>query len=185
MFTVCHKEEAELLPPQLLPRCPVYDTILIWFLILFPVLSRSFWQVMDRSDQLNFPPQRFPTKSVLTARKSRQKGREWWVGLKMDLKQNRADFLSINTFPPKPTSLCVRAGRVKKYHSGWYFWPTTVRNFWLCRNCCFSKTLLECLEYFQSSVLSGIGLSVPLMMSSERDLLTTPSVSQSLGEFCR
>ena len=40
MFTVCHKEEAELLPPQLLPRCPVYDTILIWFLILFPVLSQ-------------------------------------------------------------------------------------------------------------------------------------------------
>ncbi len=39
MFTVCHKEEAELLPPQLLPRCLVYDTILIWFLILFPVLS--------------------------------------------------------------------------------------------------------------------------------------------------
>jgi hypothetical protein len=41
MFTVCHKEEAELLPPQLLPRCPVYDTILIWFLVLFPVLSMS------------------------------------------------------------------------------------------------------------------------------------------------
>jgi hypothetical protein len=39
MFTVCHTEEAELLPPQLLPRGPVYDTILIWFLILFPVLS--------------------------------------------------------------------------------------------------------------------------------------------------
>jgi hypothetical protein len=39
MFMVCHKEEAELLPPQLLPRCPVYDTISIWFLILFPVLS--------------------------------------------------------------------------------------------------------------------------------------------------
>jgi hypothetical protein len=39
MFTVCHTEEAELLPPQLLPRRPVYDTILIWFLILFPVLS--------------------------------------------------------------------------------------------------------------------------------------------------
>jgi hypothetical protein len=41
MFTVCHTEEAELLPPQLLPCCPVYDTILIWFLILFPVLARS------------------------------------------------------------------------------------------------------------------------------------------------
>ncbi len=39
MFTVCHTEEAELLPPQLLPRCPVNDTILIWFLILFPMLS--------------------------------------------------------------------------------------------------------------------------------------------------
>jgi hypothetical protein len=36
---VCHTEEAELLPPQLLPRYPVYNTILIWFLILFPVLS--------------------------------------------------------------------------------------------------------------------------------------------------
>jgi hypothetical protein len=39
MFMVCHTEEAELLPPQLLPRCPVKDTILIWFLILFPMLS--------------------------------------------------------------------------------------------------------------------------------------------------
>jgi hypothetical protein len=39
MFTVCNTEEAELLPPQLLPRCPIYDTILIWFLIPFPVLS--------------------------------------------------------------------------------------------------------------------------------------------------
>jgi hypothetical protein len=41
MFTVCHMEEADFLPPQLLPRCPVYDTILIWFLILFPVLSNT------------------------------------------------------------------------------------------------------------------------------------------------
>ncbi len=30
MFTVCHMEEAELLPPQLLPRCPFYDTILVF-----------------------------------------------------------------------------------------------------------------------------------------------------------
>jgi hypothetical protein len=43
MFTVCHKEEAELLPPQLLPRCPIYNTILIWFLILFPMLSVRYY----------------------------------------------------------------------------------------------------------------------------------------------
>jgi hypothetical protein len=28
---------------------------------------------MDKSDQPNIPPQRFPTKAVLSARKSRQK----------------------------------------------------------------------------------------------------------------
>ncbi len=39
------------------------------------------------------------------------------------------------------------------------------------------------LEYFQSSVLGGIGLSMPLMMSSERDLLTALSVSPSLDLF--
>ncbi len=49
MFTVCHKEDVELLPPQLLPRCPVYDTILIWFLILFPVLSILWrWNISQR-----------------------------------------------------------------------------------------------------------------------------------------
>jgi hypothetical protein len=42
---------------------------------------------MDRSDQLNFPPQRFPTSANLSAGKSRQKGREWWVGLKINLKK--------------------------------------------------------------------------------------------------
>ncbi len=48
---------------------------------------RSFWQGMDRSDKPNFLPLRFPTKSILTARQSRQKGREWWVGLEMDPKK--------------------------------------------------------------------------------------------------
>jgi hypothetical protein len=43
MFTVCHTEEAELLPPQLLPRCPVYDTVLIWFLIYYFPCSLSEW----------------------------------------------------------------------------------------------------------------------------------------------
>jgi hypothetical protein len=62
---------------------------------------------MNRSDQPNFPPQRFLTKSVLTARKSRQEAREWWVGLKMDLKPNWADFLSVNTFPPKQSSFLL------------------------------------------------------------------------------
>ncbi len=63
---------------------------------------------MDRSDQPSFPPQHFPTKSILrTARKPIQKEREWWVGLKMDLKKNWLDFLSVNTFPPKPTILLL------------------------------------------------------------------------------
>jgi hypothetical protein len=38
------------------------------------------------------------------------------------------------------------------------------------------------LEYFQSSVLGGISLSVPLM-KSERDFLTTSSVPQSSEKF--
>jgi hypothetical protein len=62
---------------------------------------------MDRTDKLNFPPQHFSAKSILTARKSRQKGREGWVGLKIDLKKNRGDFLSVSTFPPKPTSFLL------------------------------------------------------------------------------
>jgi hypothetical protein len=41
---------------------------------------------MDRTDKPNFPPQHFLTKSVLTAKKSRKKGRELWVWLKMDKK---------------------------------------------------------------------------------------------------
>ncbi len=73
----------------------------------YSTLHGVFWQGMDRSDQPNFPPQRFPTKSVLTARKPRQKGREWWVGLKMDLNKNRLDFLSIQTFPPNPIILLL------------------------------------------------------------------------------
>ncbi len=62
MFTVCHTEEAELLylPPQLLPRCPVYDTILIWFLILFPVLSQT-----DDSDS-EYADQQGDNKPLLT-----------------------------------------------------------------------------------------------------------------------
>jgi hypothetical protein len=50
MFTVCHMEEAELLPPQLLPHCPIYNTILIWFLILFPVLSELHTQTDTQTD---------------------------------------------------------------------------------------------------------------------------------------
>ncbi len=60
MFMVCHKEEAELLPPQLLPRCPVYDTILIWFLILFPVLSWPPWRVPPGKSWLGWPPWQVP-----------------------------------------------------------------------------------------------------------------------------
>ncbi len=53
----------------------------------------------------------------------------------------------------------VRAGRFKKYHSGWYFWPTNVRNFWLCRHCCFSKTPLKCPC---SGALNSISIAVAI-----------------------
>ncbi len=49
----------------------------------------------------NFLPQHFPTKSIPTARKRTRKGKEWWVGLKMDLKNDEAFFLSVNSFQPK------------------------------------------------------------------------------------
>jgi hypothetical protein len=49
---------------------------------------------MDRTDKPNFSPRRFPTKSILAAKESRQKGREWWVGLKMDLKKIELIFCS-------------------------------------------------------------------------------------------
>ncbi len=56
----------------------------------------------------------------------------------------RRDVVAINREASEmtrgPTRVCphefsriVRTGRGQKYHPGWYFWPTTVRNFWLCR----------------------------------------------------
>ncbi len=73
MFTVCHTEEAELLPPQLLPRCPVYDTILIWFLILFPMLSMAslyYYQFLrdfrtQKADQLGIVSYWTPPRHAL------------------------------------------------------------------------------------------------------------------------
>ncbi len=41
----------------------------------------------------NFLPQRFPTQSVGTERKKRQKQRKLWVGLKMDLKKVEVFFV--------------------------------------------------------------------------------------------
>ena len=37
----------------------------------------------------------------------------------------------------------IWAGHVKNQLLRWYFWTTIVRNFWLCRLCCFLRTLLE------------------------------------------
>jgi hypothetical protein len=50
------------------------------------VPKMSFGEESTRTDQPNFPPQRFLTKAVLTARRSRQKRQKRWAGLKMDLK---------------------------------------------------------------------------------------------------
>ena len=61
----------------------------------------SFGKESTRTDRPNFPPQRFLTKAILTARKSRQRRTKWWVGLKMDLKNFWPDFSSVNTLPPK------------------------------------------------------------------------------------
>ncbi len=56
----------------------------------------SVGEESTRTDQ-----QRFLTKSIWTARMSRQRQTTWWVGLKMDFKKFWPDFLSVNTFPPK------------------------------------------------------------------------------------
>ncbi len=61
----------------------------------------SFGEDSTRTDRPNFPLQRFLTKAILTARKSRQRRTKCWVGLKMDLKKFWPDFLSVKTFPPK------------------------------------------------------------------------------------
>jgi hypothetical protein len=50
------------------------------------VPKMSFGEESTRTDQPDFPPQRFLTKAIQTARKSRQRRTKWWVGLKMDLK---------------------------------------------------------------------------------------------------
>ena len=64
----------------------------------------SFGEESTRTDQPNFPPQRFLTKAIQTARKSRQRRTKWWVGLKMDLKIFWPDYSSVNTLPPKSQS---------------------------------------------------------------------------------
>ena len=61
----------------------------------------SFGEESTRTDQPNFPPQRFLTKAIRTARMSRQRLTKWWVGLKMDLKKIWPDISSVNTLPPK------------------------------------------------------------------------------------
>jgi len=61
----------------------------------------SFGKESTRTDWPNFPPQRFLTKAIQTARKSRQRRTKWWVGLKMDLKKFWPDFSSVNNLPPK------------------------------------------------------------------------------------
>ncbi len=40
-------------------------------------------EFLARNRQAEFSPERFPTKSFLTARKTRRKQIDWWVGLKM------------------------------------------------------------------------------------------------------
>ncbi len=68
---VCHTEEAELLPPQLLPRCLVYDTILIWFLILgIPrALSLFYTRLSCTSYYENSPSKNFFSYESLNTRK--------------------------------------------------------------------------------------------------------------------
>ena len=68
------------------------------------VPKMSFGEESTRTDRPNFPPQRFLTKAIQTARKSRQRRTKWWVGLKMDLKNFWPAFSSVITLPPK--SLC-------------------------------------------------------------------------------
>jgi hypothetical protein len=43
------------------------------YVTYFKVPKMSFGKELTRTDQPNFPPQRFLTKSLLTARKSRQR----------------------------------------------------------------------------------------------------------------
>ncbi len=55
------------------------------------VPKMSFGKESARTDQPNFPPQRFLTKAILTARMSRQRHTKWWAGLKMD--HNKFDLI--------------------------------------------------------------------------------------------
>ena len=61
----------------------------------------SFGKELTRTNQPNFPPQRFLTKAIIPARMSRQRQTKWWVELKMDPKTFWPNFSSVNTFPPK------------------------------------------------------------------------------------
>ncbi len=60
------------------------------------VPKMSFGEQLTRTDQPNFPPQRFLTKVILTARMSTQRRKKRWAGLKMDLKKNDLIFRPSN-----------------------------------------------------------------------------------------
>ena len=61
------------------------------YFIYLEVPKMSFGEESTRTNQPNFPPQRFLTNVNLTARMSRQTQTKWWVGLKMDLKKCLAE----------------------------------------------------------------------------------------------
>ena len=76
------------------------DSTLEYFTYL-EVPRMSFGEESTRTNQPNFPPQRFLTKAIIPARMSRQRQTKWWVELKMDPKTFWPNFSSVNTFPPK------------------------------------------------------------------------------------
>jgi hypothetical protein len=64
----------------------------------------SFGEESTRSDQPNFPPQRFLKKAILTARMSRHRLTKWWVALKMD--QNKfLTWFFVRQHPPAKKSM--------------------------------------------------------------------------------
>ncbi len=76
------------------------------------VPKMSFGKESTRTDQPNFPPQRFLTKAILTASMLRQRRTKRWAGLKMDLKQFELFFCPSN-LSAKKTMLRFRSISLK------------------------------------------------------------------------
>ena len=73
----------------------VHNRLVVMVLQYFYSTLLYLLEFLARNRQAEFPPQRFLTKSFLTARKTRQKQIELWVGLKIGPTTFQTKILSV------------------------------------------------------------------------------------------